>query len=69
MQVPEPVTGRPRILTAAQARALVKQAMEGSTQSDLARQFGISRRTVAKILRGEAYADITGITPPPADKE
>lgn len=68
MQIPEPITGRPRVLTAAQAQALVAGAVEGRTQSDLARQFGISRRTVAKILRGEAYADITGITPP-KDKE
>jgi len=69
MHVPEPITGRPRKLAAAQARALVKQAMEGFTQSALAREYGISRRTVAKILRGEAYADMTGITPPPSDKE
>lgn len=64
MQIPEPITGRPRALTAAQALALVAQAAEGLTQSDLAREFGISRRTVAKIIRGKAYSDITGITPP-----
>lgn len=55
--------GRPRVLEPAQVQEVLELAAQpGHTLTAIAEMFGVSRRTISKILKGEAYTDVTGFT-------
>ena len=45
-------------LTATQVRALRSRARSGDSESALSRHFGVSRRTVGRIVRGEIWSHV-----------
>ncbi|AHH20761.1 hypothetical protein NONO_c59850 [Nocardia nova SH22a] len=55
---------RPRHLSADAIREMVNRYKDPSVrQSDLARDFHVSREMVSQIMSGRRYSDISGITP------
>lgn len=49
------------VLTENRVREIISMAEGGAFQEDIARAFGISQAGVSKILRGRAWAHVTGI--------
>lgn len=47
-----------RALTTNQVRSIRAKASKGSSQAELARQFGVSPRTIGRVVSGEHYSHV-----------
>lgn len=47
-----------RALTTNQVRSIRSKANKGSSQAELARQFGVSPRTIGRVISGEHYSHV-----------